>query len=210
MPDFQSWRLRRLQPPSLDPPGARRQPMSATRRPTTLQRRRSSGAAGPRLGAVKLSPLAATASDAGAPAGARQRPQRCGPAVARRRRSASPCRQPRQPVSQTRSKRLLHCTPPRSAGSPCSTASDASALATPQERSPLVVGRGGGAALPAAADGLAQFSQQLTATRSSDRWLEERLASSNGRDGASGAGCGRPGGGLRPPPPPELSRPADS
>ncbi|PRW59883.1 hypothetical protein C2E21_1370 [Chlorella sorokiniana] len=75
------------------------------------------------------------------------------------------------------------------AGSPCSTASEASALTTPQDRSPLVVSRAAAtapaaAAAPAAADALAQFGHQLASSRSSDRWLEERLASAGGRAGA--------------------------
>lgn len=52
----------------------------------------------------------------------------------------------------------------------------------------MVVGRA--ACTAAAADSLAQFSQGLVTSRSSDRWLEERLASSSGREGARLSGVG--------------------
>lgn len=69
-----------------------------------------------------------------------------------------------------------------------SSSEPTSAQATPQNQSPLVdasvqaAARGPSAAV-AAADGLAEFSWQLTTSRSADRWLEERLtagASSQG------------------------------
>ncbi|KAI3435638.1 hypothetical protein D9Q98_001696 [Chlorella vulgaris] len=53
-------------------------------------------------------------------------------------------------------------------GSPCSSSEPSSAQATPQDQSPLL------SRAPAAADGLAQFSRQLTANRSADKWLDDQ------------------------------------
>lgn len=142
---------------------------SSSSRRSLATRRRSSGAGNKLLGAVKLhSPLGA-GSDAGE--GGRRRLQAAAPLRLHTAHLAAP------PLP----------APP--AGSPCSTASDVSALATPQDRSPLVVSRAAAtapaaAAAPAAADALAQFGQQLASSRSSDRWLEERLASPGGKGGA--------------------------
>ncbi|KAL4458185.1 hypothetical protein ABPG75_013050 [Micractinium tetrahymenae] len=88
----------------------------------------------------------------------------------------------------------LGAGPGSDAGSPASASGSepASALATPQERSPLVTAcrgteqpsrasssgldAGHVAAPPALAGAVAQFSRQLTTSRSADRWLEEQTA----------------------------------
>ncbi len=148
---------------------------SSTSRRSLASRRRSSGAGTKLLGAVKLhSPLGA-GSDAGEGGGGG-----CGR------------RQRRPPLMQLWPSPSFPCLNSL-AGSPCSTASDVSALTTPQDRSPLVVSRAAAtapaaAAAPAAADALAQFGQQLSSSRSSDRWLEERLASPSGKPGAGDQG----------------------
>lgn len=158
---------------------------------STSSRRRSTGA--PRLGAVKLgqSPLGASASEAGEARAAAVAAARRLPWLERSGR----CRHAPCPVFPRAT-----LAGPLVAGSPISSSEPASALATPQQQSPLAPSAGQAssagtahassadsghvAATAVAADVVAQFSQQLASSRSADRWLEERLAEpSNGGKG---------------------------
>lgn len=119
--------------------------MSASRRTSLTARRRSSGSVPRLLGAVKLSsPLGAAGLDTGAFV--------C-------------CRRCAFAAVFTHS---THYIGGQCAGSPCSSSEPSSAQATPQDQSPLL------SRAPAAADGLAQFSRQLTANRSADKWLDDQ------------------------------------
>lgn len=68
--------------------------------------------------------------------------------------------------------RLIATVQTMCAESPCSTSEPASALTTPQDQSPVMAPPT--SAPPAASDSLTEFSRQLTADRSADRWLEEQ------------------------------------
>ena len=88
-----------------------------------------------------------------------------------------PSQAPPQPPTSSVATSSLPFLP---AGSPSSSSGPASAVATPQDRSPLLAARGGAAppdaghVSAAAADNVARFSRQLCSSRSADRWLEEQ------------------------------------